>query len=612
MRAWAVIVIGANGADGANTTAAELDTYLGETFPYSSNVVQFGNGTATYLGEAGGQGWLLTANHVQAPATVTVAGVGLNVGTKQRVGSADMAVYPVWSSSGLPDLPAVILSKDYPVAGDEMINIGFGRDRVEGANANPKSVGQGTGYSWTGTRVHRWGTNHVESLTFFYSPVSPGVPVTNLSGRGESFFTKFDDNDNANESLASSGDSGGPVFSHADGAWKLLGIMTHIYTYSLQHAQTTAFGNQMSSVCVKSYESTISNMTGLTSGIQARYLFYNASGWDGSDAAASAADDAAIATDKVALFQNETATFANYSSYSRGINGVMVDILDLPGTPDASDFEFHVGNDDDPAGWAPAPNPAEVVVRPGEGHNGSNRITITWSNNAIEKQWLQIRVKATAATGLESDDVFYFGNAIGETGNSTNEALVNGFDQAKIRANPVFTSNPATVTNQYDINRDRLVNGFDEAKARAHTTTTSTRLRLITPGTTAGLLAAGSSEDGAIVAALTAPVDPRTRQLEFTPVRNETGGWTLEFEVPSVARLQFSPDAENWHDLYPSILRPSKVNARRVLVDVDLRSGKKQILPAGWKVTECSRRSCQLIQPLLTISTILACNRSAP
>ena len=40
----------------------------------------------------------------------------------------------------------------------------------------------------------------------------------------------------------------------------------------------------------------------------------------------------AIATDKTALLPGNTATFANYTSYVDGINGVMVDLADGPPT----------------------------------------------------------------------------------------------------------------------------------------------------------------------------------------------------------------------------------------------------------------------------------------
>jgi len=57
-----------------------------------------------------------------------------------------------------------------------------------------------------------------------------------------------------------------------------------------------------------------------------RDVFYNNSFYDGNNPAINAADDEAIATNKQALLPGQTATFANYTSYSKGINGVMVDV----------------------------------------------------------------------------------------------------------------------------------------------------------------------------------------------------------------------------------------------------------------------------------------------
>ena len=65
-----------------------------------------------------------------------------------------------------------------------------------------------------------------------------------------------------------------------------------------------------------------------------RHVFYNHSAFDGNNPAANSSDDAAIATDKQAFRQpGATARFTHCTSYSRGINGIMIDIEDLPGTP---------------------------------------------------------------------------------------------------------------------------------------------------------------------------------------------------------------------------------------------------------------------------------------
>jgi len=154
--------------------------------------------------------------------------------------------------------------------------------------------------------------------------------------------------------------------------------------------------------------------------------------------------------------------------------------IDIAGLPTgsklrASDFQFKVGNSDNLSVWTAAPAPS-VTVRDLGG--GLRRVTLIWSDNAIQNEWLQVTVKATANTGLVTPDVFYFGNAIGETGNNTANAIVNLQDDLAARAHKSgFT--PAGVTNVYDFNRDRRVNATDELIARYNHTTVDTALKLI-------------------------------------------------------------------------------------------------------------------------------------
>ena len=205
-----------------------------------------------------------------------------------------------------------------------------------------------------------------------------------------------------------------------------------------------------------------------------RHIFYNNSAWDGNDAGASAADDAAIAADKTALLKPGTATFSNYTSYWRGINGIMFDVLDLPAPVLASDFKFKVGNHSNPLWWSGAPDPSSISLRKGDGENDSDRITITWPGNAIVNQWLEV-------TYLPAEDVFYFGNAIGETGDSITNARVTPTDQIYIRNNPAnLTTNPASITHAGDFNRDKRVGPTDAIICRNNGTNSSTALQLIT------------------------------------------------------------------------------------------------------------------------------------
>ncbi|MBN1764508.1 MAG: hypothetical protein JW860_04560 [Sedimentisphaerales bacterium] len=212
----------------------------------------------------------------------------------------------------------------------------------------------------------------------------------------------------------------------------------------------------------------------------ARHIFYNNSSFDGDEPLANPDDDNAIAPDKTPLLPGETATFANYTSYSRGINGIMIDIYDLPGVPTETDFLFKVGNDNNPDSWTAAPAPADITIRPAPGLNDCDRITIIFPDNAIQKQWLQVTVLATPNTGLQDDDVFYVGNAIGETGNSTADASVNAIDIGLVRDNPSNFLNPAALGNTYDFDRDQNVNALDAGFARDNTSNFLTDLNLIT------------------------------------------------------------------------------------------------------------------------------------
>jgi hypothetical protein len=213
--------------------------------------------------------------------------------------------------------------------------------------------------------------------------------------------------------------------------------------------------------------------------VVARQVFYNDSAFDGSDAAANAKDDNAIATDKQALLPGQTATFVNYTSYSRGINGIMVDVSNLPGTPTASEFTFITGNSNDPSSWQAAPAPSAVLVRPGAGANGSARIEITWPDGAVRNTWLQVTTGADANTGLAAPDVFYFGNVVGESGNSPTDATVDGADELAARNDPHSFLNPAAITNPHDYNRDGRVDAADQLIARANATATGAAVQLI-------------------------------------------------------------------------------------------------------------------------------------
>jgi len=146
----------------------------------------------------------------------------------------------------------------------------------------------------------------------------------------------------------------------------------------------------------------------LTPAVLGRHLFYNHTSLDGGGIGAGPADDNAIASDKSPLIDGQTPTAANLSSFSGGINGIMIDVTPLSGSVAASDFTFRVMGAD--GSWTTAPSPASVTVRAGAGTAGGDRITIIWADNAISNKWLEVTVKQGGTIGLSQADTFCFGN----------------------------------------------------------------------------------------------------------------------------------------------------------------------------------------------------------
>lgn len=208
------------------------------------------------------------------------------------------------------------------------------------------------------------------------------------------------------------------------------------------------------------------------------HVFYNNSAWDGNNPGADSNDDHAIATDKAALRPGGVASFANYTSYSRGINGVMIDLA-LNGAPAADDFSFKVGDDAAPSGWTAAPAPSSITVRSGVGVAGMDRVTIIWADHAIQKQWLEITAEATPNTALRTDKVFYFGNSAGESGNSPMNARVDLADELNARNYPHSFLNLAHLDDPYDYDRNRRVDLADEMIARNNPSSFLSELKLI-------------------------------------------------------------------------------------------------------------------------------------
>jgi hypothetical protein len=175
-----------------------------------------------------------------------------------------------------------------------------------------------------------------------------------------------------------------------------------------------------------------------------------------------------IDSTKTPLFNGQIATFANYTSYVHGLNRVVVDVAGLASSSlTTDDFEFRIGNSDTPESWTvldgggSVPLPTVGVVSDG----GSNQVVLAWPNGTLTNTWLQTTIKANQNTGLTTSDIFYFGNAIGESGNNSSDARVNLADVGGARTNQTGFGTTG-IENNYDFNRDTRVNLSDVAIAR--------------------------------------------------------------------------------------------------------------------------------------------------
>ncbi len=117
---------------------------------------------------------------------------------------------------------------------------------------------------------------------------------------------------------------------------------------------------------------------------------------------------------KSPLVAGEAATFDNYTSYSLGINGVMIDIAGLParGIAHHGRFSFRVGNSDTPESWqtlaeASIAMPAIAQREISMDQPGVSRVSLVWPDAPSRSNGSGATVLATPNTGLTAADDFF-------------------------------------------------------------------------------------------------------------------------------------------------------------------------------------------------------------
>jgi len=297
----------------------------------------------------------------------------------------------------------------------------------------------------------------------------------------------------------------GPTLNTSDGITWVLGNLSSLtgsvgnYVIAL-----TAAGSSILDMAGNSLVMNASDTWDMVNGstVADRNVFYNNSFYDdNANDPGNLNDDTAIATDKSAYLPGSgTSGFANYTTYDKGINGIMVDFT--PGgnhaALTAADFTFKMsaqglsGQSSDPTdgSWnTPVPAPTVIYRAAGTavpvqlGYAGNvlpnDRIELVWADNAIKDRWLEVIVKANAITGLVAQDVFFYGNMPGDTNDdpSGDFKTIDANDQFNIKtaaADPnntglYFTYALSTaISNLWDINRDGDVNASDQFAAKQY------------------------------------------------------------------------------------------------------------------------------------------------
>jgi Peptidase M60, enhancin and enhancin-like/N-terminal domain of M60-like peptidases/Cadherin-like domain len=226
--------------------------------------------------------------------------------------------------------------------------------------------------------------------------------------------------------------------------------------------------------------------------VENRQIFYNrstsAAFGNGSGNPVSAID-----LTKVALLPGQVASAANYTNYSRGLNGLVVDIknpTNLSGI-NAASFQFAAWSSfpDSTPNFVPITPTVTVTTYPEVGVNGSDRVKLEFDNNAIQNSWLRVTMLADANTGLLNNDVFYFGNARFDVTPTSpfpsQQVTINAFDVNSIRSRVGLNS--GIISNAFDVDRNGTVNAFDVNAVRANQGVTSLRSFTATNSSSFGL-----------------------------------------------------------------------------------------------------------------------------
>ncbi len=241
-------------------TTAPTGTGGEPTDPGFDYVGQVNGSTGVYLGN----GWVLTANHVNA-GNFTLDGLtySYNGVDSHQIGGVDLRLFKLSTN---PMLTPLTLASTSPSINDEVVMIGAGRSPVSNsttrwyADVDPvdpdpwiwdTTVFAGAdyyfdGYETSSIKTKRWGTNMIEDVFF-----GGGMHLvsTDFDAFGGTTF----------ESQAVYNDSGSGLFVESGSGWELAGTIVTVGNFPNQPGGSTSalFGNITYAVDLSYYASEI-------------------------------------------------------------------------------------------------------------------------------------------------------------------------------------------------------------------------------------------------------------------------------------------------------------------------------------------------------------------
>lgn len=194
------------------------------------------------------------------------------------------------------------------------------------------------------------------------------------------------------------------------------------------------------------------------------FIFYNDSHFDNYTKDHSILDFNAIDYHIKPLLYGGSANVDNYSKYTKGINGIFIDILTVDEKNiSLNDFEFYIGNDNNINDWQQAPLPTMKIYDHFYDNNLIKRIAFIWNNDQIKNTWLKVIIKNNTRTKLNKPFVFFFGHltgAITGTKNLNNQFIVSSSDVSSIQNyynNNTIAFKDIEKNILQDINKDGIV-----------------------------------------------------------------------------------------------------------------------------------------------------------